>query len=267
MPELPDVEVFRRYADATALHKTIREVDVRIPRILEGSSRRSFTRALRGEAFESSRRHGKYLCLNLTNGRWLVMHFGMTGSLQYFMHSDDEPEYTYALFTFANDYSLAYLNPRKLGRLAIYDSVEALIADKDLGPDPLTDGFAFEEFNDVLKGRRGMLKSSLMNQSILAGIGNVYSDEILFQLGWHPRSKVDQLDEEDLHAFYRTLRHVLREAVERQADPAQFPDTWLIPHRSPGASCPRCKGKVQKVRVGGRSGYFCPACQKKLGSK
>ncbi|MEJ2010879.1 MAG: DNA-formamidopyrimidine glycosylase family protein [Anaerolineales bacterium] len=266
MPELPDVEVFRRYVDATALHKTIHDVDIQAERILEGSSSRSFTRALKGKAFESSRRHGKYLCLELTNGRWLVLHFGMTGSLKYFLHSEDEPDYTYALFTFSNDYHLAFLNPRKLGTLAIYDSVAALIEDKDLGPDPLEVGFTFEDFKHVLQGRRGMLKSTLMNQSILAGIGNVYSDEILFQLGWYPRGKVDRLDEEGLHAFYRTMRHVLREAAEREADPARFPDSWLIPHRRPGASCPRCRGEVQKIKVVGRSGYFCPACQKKLGS-
>jgi formamidopyrimidine-DNA glycosylase len=178
VPELPDVEVFRGYLESTALHKTIDSVHIAEPRILAGDTPQSFGRKIAHREMEETQRHGKYLFARLSGGEWLSLHFGMTGHLAYYKDRSDEPEYTYARFDFTNGYHLGYVIPRKLGHLRYLDSPEDLIEEKELGPDPYNEEFGFQDFIELLDGRRGMVKTTLMNQSILAGIGNVYSDEI-----------------------------------------------------------------------------------------
>ncbi len=263
MPELPDVEVFRRYLEATALGKQIEHVHIDAERILEGDTPQSFGRKLADRQMDRTERHGKYLFAHLDDGRWLSFHFGMTGHLDYYKDLADEPDYTYARFDFANGYHLGYVIPRKLGNLRHLESVESFIEQKELGPDPFKDDFGEEDFLDLLEGRRGMVKTSFMNQSIMAGIGNVYSDEILFQQRLHPRTKIKALSSQELRQLFGTLCEVLGTAIQAEADPQRFPDDWLIPVRSEGEPCPRCGGEVERIVISGRGGYFCPSCQKK----
>lgn len=261
MPELPDVEEFRRYCNSTCLHQTVNSVDVKSKRVVEGLNAAELDSSLKGKSFESTDRHGKYLFLHLSDQDWLVLHFGMTGDLKYYKNGGENPEYTQVLFNFKNSYHLAYSMPRKLGKIRLISNKGDFIQRQELGPDALGDSLDFETFNNLLSGRRGMVKSTLMNQQILAGIGNVYSDEILFQAEIYPRKKLDELSEDDLHRLYSKMREVLRTAIRHHADPEQFPESYLIPHRSEGEDCPRCDGKVKKVEVSGRTGYYCPSCQ------
>lgn len=263
MPELPEVEVFRGYLDATALHKKIGAVHFGAERILEGDSPQSFGRKLAHRQMERTERHGKYLFAQLDDGRWLSFHFGMTGYLDYYQDPEDEPEFTYARIDFANGYHLGYVIPRKLGNLRHLDSIEDFIEEKELGPDPYKEQFGKDDFVDLLAGRRGMVKTTLMNQSIMAGIGNLYSDEILFQQQLHPRTKVKALSSQELRQLFGTLCDVLGTAIAAGADPQRFPDDWLIPLRSEGQPCPRCGGEVERIVISGRGGYFCPSCQEK----
>lgn len=261
MPELPDVEVFKRYLDATALYQTITEVEVESARVLEGVSKTMLQKNLKGRQFQSTHRHGKHLLAALDGGPWLTLHFGMTGYLKYFKEMDKEPEHDRLLISFANGFHLAYVSQRKLGSVGLTDEVENFIEEKELGPDAL--GLDLEDFRQVIKGRRGVIKSLLMNQQHLAGIGNVYSDEILFQSKLHPKSKVNNLNADAVERLFEAMQEVLHKAIVAQADPARFPDSFLIPHRQPGGTCPRCQGKVEKISVSGRSSYYCPACQVK----
>jgi formamidopyrimidine-DNA glycosylase len=256
MPELPDVEVFKRYLDATSLHQEIEEVDVRSRQVLETSTRR-LKRGLEGHCFESTRRHGKNLFAGLDDGQWLFLHFGMTGDLAYFKHIEDDPEYDRLLLTFTNGYHLAYVSRRKLGELELIESVDDFVDQKDLGPDALND-LDLDTFKDLADGRRMMVKSFLMDQQTLAGIGNVYSDEILFQAGVHPRTKIDRLDEGTLEQVYDEMQEVLHTAIDCQAEPSQFPDNYLTPHRHSDGKCPLCGELVKRVKVSGRSAYYCP---------
>jgi formamidopyrimidine-DNA glycosylase len=105
-----------------------------------------------------------------------------------------------------------------------------------------------------------------MDQQLMAGIGNVYSDEILFQVGVHPRTQVKHLNEKTREKNFHAMQDVLRTAIELQAKPERFPDTYIIPHRNEGDKCPRCVGKVKRVKVAGRSAYYCP-CRQKVDSK
>lgn len=263
MPELPDVEILKRYCDATVLHKSIDKVEVQSKRVVEGVSPDELDNTLQGKRFESTDRHGKHLFIQLDHQDWLVLHFGMTGDLKYYKEADAQPEFTQVLFSYANGYHLAYILPRKLGKIRLVDDKSQFIDDQELGPDALNDGLDFAAFADIMADRRGMAKSTLMNQQILAGIGNVYSDEILFQARIHPRMKLNQLDEDGFKRLYSKMKEVLRTAIDCQANLEQFPDSYLIPRRSEGEECPRCDGQVQRIEVSGRAGYFCPNCQKK----
>lgn len=265
MPELPDVQVLKEYVDATSLHQEIEAVEVRSQQMLVGVDAPQLKKRLRGRTFKGTDRHGKVLFVELDDGSWLVLHFGMTGDLKYFKDVEDEPEYDQILFQFANGYHLAYIMPRKLGKVRLVSSPEDLIQEKELGPDVLAGDFDFETFRQILEGRRGMIKSRLMDQQLMAGIGNVYSDEILFQAGIHPRTQVAQLDADELRRVFDCLKEVLRVAIEHRANPEQFPDGYLTPYRHTDHDCPRCGGPIERVEVAGRAGYFCPRCQKKKG--
>jgi formamidopyrimidine-DNA glycosylase len=185
MPELPEVETYKRYLAATALHKRIDSVYCEAPDMLAGVSLRRLKGALGGRRFEETRRHGKYLFAALDQGPWLVLHFGMTDRLEYFKDEGKLPRHTRLHIAFTNGYRLAYIAQRKLGHIALTGDVHAFIVGHELGPDALdTD---LNGFREQASGYRGTVKGWLMDQSAFAGIGNVYSDEILFQARMHPK--------------------------------------------------------------------------------
>jgi formamidopyrimidine-DNA glycosylase len=259
MPELPDVEVFRRYLEATALHKTITEVQIRAASLLKGISPPKLRHTLVQRQLKATRRHGKHLLVQLNQGPWLTLHFGMTGYLKYFKDMDQDPEHDRLRLSFDNGFHLAYVCQRKLGAVGLADGVESFIKEKHLGPDALDLGL--DGFRQALQGKRGTVKSFLMNQKYLAGIGNVYSDEILFQSQLHPKSQVNELAAETVVRLFQALKDVLFKAIEAQADPDRVPDSFLLPHRWGNGLCPRGHGDLQKVTVSGRSAYYCPVCQ------
>lgn len=258
MPELPDVEQFRTYTESTSLHQKIKSVEVRSEDVLEEISASELRNFLEDEEFESTDRHGKYLFVKLSNS-WLVMHFGMSGFLEYFKDPDDEPPHTRILIKFTNNFNLAYDCTRKLGRISTAESVQEYIKRKSLGPDALN--IDYSQFKKILEGRRGMIKPALMNQHIIAGIGNIYSDETLFQSGIHPKTKVKKLDNEHLKNIHKKMQEILETAIKKQANTTQFPSTYIIPHREKGGKCPKCGTKLNKIKVSGRTAYYCPEHQ------
>lgn len=263
MPEYPEVELLKQYCDSTSLHQEIKSVDLREKIILEGNTIKDFERDLVGRSFVSTYRYGKYLFLELDDEEdWLVLHFGMTGDLQYFKDIEKEPDYVQLLIEFTNGYHLALIMPRKLGVVERIPDVGEYIRDKGLGPDVMADDFDVKTFLSVLEGRRGMIKSALMNQEIMAGVGNVYSDEILFQARVHPKAKVNDLDRETLGLIFDCLKDVLGTLVDVRMDRDKLPRNYLLPVREEGEQCPYCQGQVKNIKVSGRSGYYCPGCQK-----
>lgn len=265
MPELPDVEIFKRYLNATALHKEIGGVEVSAPELLEGVSVQRLRGRLVGRRLTASRRHGKHLFVRVDGGEdgWLRLHFGMTGRLEYSKDAGKIPEHTRLRLDFTNGYHLAYDNPRKLGEIGWVKSVEGFLAEKGLGPDPLADDLPLEAFRRLLAGRRGMVKTTLMNQEVLAGLGNVYADEMLFQAGVHPETKIPHLENDAFEGLYHALYQVIEGAIEAKADPANLPDDWLLPHRGEAGACPRCGGMLKNVDVGGRTTWYCARHQKR----
>ena len=261
MPELPDVEVFKRDLDAKALRQSVAKVHVgsRAGRLLHGITPSMLDQKLRGRALASTRRHGKYLFARADDAGWLVLHFGMSGRLAYAKSAERLPEDAEFLLQFENGAGLAYLAPRKLGRIDWADDPDDYAAARGLGPDALAIDYA--GFRERARGRRGGVKAWLMDQGVLAGVGNAYSDEILFQAGIHPTHPVAKLDEGALKKLHQTMRRVLQQAIDADADRQAMPDGFLLPQRRAGGRCPGSGEPVKTIKVGGRTAYYCPQCQ------
>ncbi len=263
MPELPDVASFRKYFENMALDRRIAFVRVKNPKILRGVSPADLERQLSGSKFKFTRQHGKYLFAGLDSGKWLVMHFGMTGFLEYIEDSEREPAYSRLVIGFMEDGALAYVNQRMLGWVGIGGSMEEIIDAKKLGPSALDSRLDFEVFRKRLSGKKTRIKSALMDQGIVAGIGNIYSDEILFQARIHPETRVSVLEESQVKDLFVKMIEVLGTAVKCDADVGRFPENYLLPSRDKKGACPRCGTKWETMKLGGRTAYFCPKCQKK----
>lgn len=264
MPELPDVEVFSRYLKRTGLHKKIEKVNVTEDRVLKDTSPQGLGRALKGRTLESLRRHGKYLFADMDNGKHLVFHFGMTGFFKYYKDESNKSDHARVIFDFVNGYHLAFDNQRMLGEIRVVKDADKFIEKENLGPDPYSKDFDLKTFREIMNNKRGSVKSALMNQKTLAGIGNVYSDEILFQAGIDPRSDVKKLSSQDLKTIYESMQYVFKKAIDAKAMREKMPNDFLTRHRNEGESCPKGSGKIRKYKFHGQRGaYYCPKHQKR----
>jgi formamidopyrimidine-DNA glycosylase len=263
VPELPDVEVFKRYLDATALKQRIKRVSVKNRTVLRHIAPQAISRNLKGRKLESSLRHGKFLFGRLDKNGSIVFHFGMTGFLKYFKDKAEEPKHTRVRMDFSNGCFLGYVCPRMFGEVDHTLDLDQYIEERGLGPDALA--LTWKQFKNRLADKKRSIKSALMDQKLLAGIGNVYSDEILFQARVHPQDRVDRLSERALARVYKTMKSVLSKTIRYQADPHRVPKSWLLSHREKGAKCPRCGKGVNRLTISQRSAYLCPMCQRRKG--
>lgn len=261
MPELPDVEVFRQYFQSTSLNQQIVSVEVLDNQILEGLNPDEFSTAITDGQFVTTRRHGKHFFARVEDQPWLAVHFGMTGFFEYSQKRSDISNHPRLVFSFGNGNYLAYDCQRKLGEVQLVQTPDTFVREQNLGPDVYSDSFTLAEFSEILSGTRAMIKSALMSQDKMAGVGNIYSDEVLFQSGIHPRMTSSHLSENQLETIFDQLKTVLSSAIEAEVDPAQMPDDFLLPHRQSGENCPKCGQDIHRVKVSGRSSYYCPNCQ------
>ncbi len=260
MPELPDVECFKMYLDDTSLHQEIVATEVPDPGILDGISARPFQMCLQGESMEATSRHGKFLFVHLKSPPCLVLHFGMTGYLDY-ARSNELPKHARVVFRFAGNGRLAYVCQRKLGRVTITDDREAFLQSHQLGPDALDEQLTDRGLAERFAGRRSAIKSAMMDQSMLAGVGNIYADEILFQAGIAPHRRVFELDDQAWRTIFRAMHRVLQTAIRKGAEVSRFPPTYLLRRRGQDGPCPKCNRQLKTTRLGGRRTCFCPHCQ------
>jgi formamidopyrimidine-DNA glycosylase len=258
MPELPDVETFRRTLEARALGERIRRVRVLDDRVLDGVTPRELDQRLEGRALTSALRHGKVLFASAGDS-WITLRFGMTGFLHSYRSSDEAGEHERVIFDFQRGRHLAFDCQRMFGRVGLTGEPESFIREHRLGPDARAIGRS--HFIDRLRHHRGAIKAALMDQSTIAGIGNVYADEILFQARQHPRTPIGELDDRALASLHRVMKRVLERAIEANADPSRMPRGWLTPVRKRGAECPRCGHTLDAFTTGGRTSYACPRCQ------
>lgn len=261
MPELPEVEIYARYFAAHALRQRIVRVDVRDDRILGETRKARFIERLRGRSFHGVHRHGKHLFADTGEG-WLHLHFGMTGDLAYYRDSGEEPRFARIVFDFAGGAHLAYEDMRLFGIADLTTAPEVYVAEHRLGPDPLDPGFTLRDFRRIVEGRRGAIKALLMSQDVIAGLGNLYVDETLFQTSIYPRRAADALSDAEGKAIYSVMRRILRNLIERKSQGRTYPPRFLTMHREEGERCPRCGGTIARTVVFGRTTYFCPRHQR-----
>ena len=263
MPELPDVELYRRYFSETSLNKKIKEVIISDNSMLGKVSADKLISSLKDKKFSDTKRIGKYMFAK-AGDNWLVLHYGMTGYLEYFKNADDKPSYTKLQIQFGNGYNLAYVCIRKLGVIDLTGNLEKFINSHKLGPDPLDNNFGYDDFNKIVSKGRGKIKSFFMNQKNIAGLGNMYVDELLFQTSLHPESDISRLDKKTIHQLYKNMNRILHKAIDKDAEIDKLPASYLISHRKKGAACPRCKGKIEVKKLSGRSTYFCNTHQERI---
>lgn len=270
MPELPEVETYRRFIDELAVGQTITGLEVRDAHVL-AVPEDELRAGLLGRTITGTSRLGKNCFVELDNGRLLVLHFGMTGDIGAFREAADAPRFTRVAWQLADSgLSLAFIDPRKFGRIRLADSAEAYQKAKKLGPDALQ--ITAAELHQKLSRRRVFVKPLLLDQSLTAGLGNWIVDEVLFQAKIHPERIGNSLAEQETTALHAAIQLVLTTAIQHEANYRHFPKSFLIHARewddsaTPGSDahtfCPRHPAvKIDKYYVGGRATYTCPKCQ------
>jgi len=220
-----------------------------------------------GQRVEAIDRRGKYLVFRLSRQDNLIVHLKMTGDLQVVPAGVPDHQHDRVVFYLENGSELRFRDPRKFGRVYLTHD-PALILGR-LGPEPLDDGFTEHEFLALFDHRSGRIKSLLLNQEFIAGLGNIYADEALFLAGIQPRRKADTLVKDEKQSLYRAIRQVLRLAIEQEgtslADETyrggQYQQQFLVYGRRE-QPCLNCGSLIQHIRLGQRSAHFCPNCQK-----
>lgn len=257
MPELPDVEGFRRELSNTLPGRRVRGVDVLDSGVLRNTSARTLARKLTGHRFEKPRRHGKWLILP-TDGPTLLVHSGMTGH-PYFASSGDDDEGQERLVIVLDRGELRYADLRKLRGVWLADDDDEVAAVMgEQGPDALS--MDLRAFTAALRGRRGALKSVLMDQSVLAGLGNLLTDETCWRAKVNPSMTVADLDSDEMRRLHGAMKRTLRTAVRHGCVPRLR--GWLTGVRDdPDPSCPRCGTRLGRRRISGRTSLWCPNCQ------
>jgi formamidopyrimidine-DNA glycosylase len=269
MPELPEVEGYRLYLEATSLHQPIEHIDVEDTKLLT-TEQSTLTEALHGAAFTGTRRVGKNLFVFTDKpGVTVRMHFGMSGDLEYYHSSIDRPRHARIVFYFRGGFNLGFVCPRKFERVGLVEDVDAFLKKKKIGKDALE--LTVQDLTDALAGRKSVIKSTLLDQRVAAGVGNWIADELLYQARIHPEKPANELSSTEIEALRDAIQTVLHTAIEKEARYADFPASYLIHARAWDTSpyedekhhllCPRDQAEIQITKVGGRTTYFCPVCQ------
>lgn len=277
MPELPELEGFKAYIDAHCLHKKISNVASTDTSLIKKTTLAHFKKSLMGHSFSKTERLGKYLIIFLSNSdKKIVMHFGLTGSLFYTKDSDQKVRFSKVEFIFSDHSILHWIAIRKFEKIWLVQDSDEIPGLKKLGIDALA--ITKKQFLDLLdKNPSKNVKALLMDQTKIAGIGNEYSDEMLFQAGIDPRHAVKDLSSAARGKLYEWMKKVLKASIKIQlknaqklaksaffnmADRASFPRAYLQAHRHVDMQCPKHKTHVlKKITVAGRTSYFCPEDQ------
>jgi formamidopyrimidine-DNA glycosylase len=267
MPELPEVETIKNELLPWVVGQSFTQVAILDTELVCDSSAEEVRRGLIGQKVESLERRGKYLIFRLSNGRSLIMHLRMTGVL--LLNPRGVDHYARAVFHLSNEHRLVFSDRRRLGLIWLVDDASTVVG--KLGPEPLDESFAPGILGQRLSRHHISVKAALLDQSIVAGIGNMYADEALFAAHIHPLRKADALLPEEVRTLHNCIRKVLRAAIgskgasvdsyvrpQGELGTAHF--NFKVAHRG-GEPCPVCGGTIERVLVQNRGTYFCPQCQ------
>jgi formamidopyrimidine-DNA glycosylase len=286
MPELPEVETTVRQLQRKVRGRTFIDVWTDFKKIIKRpSSLEKFKEMMKGRKIQRVWRRGKNIIFDLSSHYSLLVHQKLTG---HFLLgewgkkgniwqpppgplSDKVNTYIHLLFTFDNGQQLALSDLRKFAKAELFNKNELKEELSSLGPEPLDESFTLETFKKILRRVRGKIKQVLMDQTVIAGIGNIYSDEILWQAKTHPFKETSQLSEKELRNIYQAMRKILPLAIKLCGESisdyrtlsgeAGFFDKARKVYRREGEKCSRCGKIIKRIKLAGRSAHFCPNCQ------
>jgi formamidopyrimidine-DNA glycosylase len=274
MPELPEVEYVARQLRAELIGRRIASVEVLWPRTVEGTAPEEFAARLVGRTVIDVDRRAKYLLLDLDDGQVLVIHRRMSGNLIFTAPSERDP-YARVALALDDGRRLVFSDPRKFGRLALTTRAEPPASFAALGPEPLAPDFTPEMLAARLAGRRRALKALLLDQSVIAGLGNIYADETLWRAQLHPLRPGASLTREEVAALHAAMQETLRLGIEHGGTTfGRHRDVFneagrnvehLDVYRRTGEPCRRCGTPIARTVVAQRGTHYCPQCQR-LGS-
>lgn len=273
MPELPEVETIARGLDKRVTGDVIESVWLGSKPEPLKSSAAEIDVALHSKTIAGVRRVGKHIVFDLQSGKngkvahsqsqWIV-HLGMTGSLRVCPADSEIEKHTHAILRLASGRELRFVDPRRFGRLSVIEKFEAP------GAEPLQIPFA--DFAALFRNRKTPIKSALLNQKLLSGVGNIYADEALFRAGIRPRKRAASLTRDELKKLHSALKRVLKEAIRLGGSSiSDYVDAdgeegfFQLKHRvygREGKPCLVCKTPIKRILIGGRSSHYCPRCQK-----
>ncbi|MFS1663180.1 DNA-formamidopyrimidine glycosylase [Streptococcus sp. zg-JUN1979] len=273
MPELPEVETVRRGLEHLIVGRRITDVIIKVPKMVKYDSQ-LFCESLIGQAFRAILRRGKYLLFELDEGV-VVSHLRMEG--KYHLFKDDVPQnkHFHLFFHLDDGSTLVYQDVRKFGTFEYLKKAEldAYFTKKKLGPEPTNHDFDEEAFRDALSRYRKPLKSLLLDQTLVVGLGNIYVDEVLWASQLHPQRAANSLSREEAHHLHEEIIRILQLAVDKGGSTIRTyknalgkdgtMQNYLQVYGKTGEPCPRCASPIEKIKVGGRGTHFCPSCQKR----
>lgn len=289
MPELPEVETTTKDLNKKVPRRVFFAFWTDTPGMVKKPKNISqFKRELNKRKIEKVWRRGKNILFQLSKNKTLLIHQKISGHLllgkwkrlkggwqaSSGVLADKVNSFIHLIFTFDNNQMLALSDPRKFAKVELWDTDKLLQSEffQKLGPEPLEKNFTLEKFKQTIKNKTGKIKQVLMNQEIIAGIGNIYSDEILFKARVSPLRKTSELKEKELKQIYSAVKTILKQAIKLKGD--SFSDYRTITgekgrfqeknavYQKDGQKCRHCQTIIKKIKIGGRSAHYCPYCQK-----
>lgn len=271
MPEMPEVETIRRYLNKKLIGKTIANVDILLTRQIQNVSKEKFVAKIVGSEIINIDRIGKYLIVRLNNKLNIIFHLRMTGRLVYSANGENTDKYARIIFDLTGGEKLIYGDTRTLGVIYLLEDEKDLKAIANMGAEPLSAEFTLQYLKNVLKNRKSRIKTILLNQNYISGIGNIYADEALFLARINPFAVANEIDENGVHRLFDAINKVIGDGIadggttfrdyqNGEGKTGHHQDNLFVYGRE-GKPCKICQEKIEKTFLGGRGTHFCPKCQ------
>jgi formamidopyrimidine-DNA glycosylase len=264
MPELPEVETIIRTLRPVLLEKKILSADLLWDRTLASPAPPEFQKEIRGQQIQDVHRRGKFIQMKLSNAH-LIIHLRMSGDLLVILGGYQPGTHDRLILKLTDDRTLVFTDPRKFGRVWLVADPNAVF--HGLGPEPLSEEFTPAWLHAALHGQSRQLKPLLLDQSFIAGLGNIYTDEALHMARLHPLTPSDAVTQQEAEILWMAIREVLEEGIRRNGASidwvyrgGDFQNHFRVYQRQ-GEPCPVCGTKIVRMVVGQRGTHICPACQ------
>ena len=273
MPELPEVETVKETLKRLVIGKKIIGVTVNYNNIIEYPNVQLFKKEIINQTINDIKRRGKWLLFDLDN-YYLLSHLRMEGRYFYKNKNDEHLKHEHVIFNFSDETELRYLDSRKFGKMHLIEKKDAYNQKplNELGLEPWDDNLTISYWKEKYKNKKLPIKTVILDQSIIVGIGNIYADEILFLSNINPLKKASLLNDDELLNIIKYTKEILEKAIlnggttirsyeSSEGVHGKFQQNLLV-HNRENENCPNCKNKIIKIKVGGRGTYYCPNCQK-----